>query len=48
MDCFASATNNQLPRYNSNWLNLGTKSIDSLRLSNTSLGSEHNSCDPPW
>ena len=48
VDRFASATNRQLPRYNSRWLDPDTEAVDSLRLPNTSWASEHNWCNPPW
>lgn len=47
IDRFASATNTQLPRYNSRWLDPTTEAVDCLRLRDSAWRRENNWCHPP-
>ena len=48
IDRFASATNAQLDRYNSRWLDPRTEAVDCLRLPDEDWRRENNWCHPPW
>ena len=48
IDCFASFTNKQVPRYNAKWLDGTTEAVDSLRLSYLEWRRENNWCNPRW
>jgi hypothetical protein len=48
LDCFASSTNRQLPRFYARWLCPGAEGVDVLARSPADWRREHNWCNPPW
>lgn len=48
VDRFASATNAQLPRFNSRWPCPGAEGVDALAQSDEDWYRELNYCNPPW
>lgn len=48
VDCFASSTNRQLPRFYARWMCPGAEGVDVMARSHDAWRREHNWCNPPW
>jgi hypothetical protein len=48
IDCFASALNTLLPRYNAGWKDPTCEAVDALHLPDNDWRKENNWCNPPW